>query len=114
MVAVRGGVEGGPPGGDGEVICGIYLLGLLGTNASAQRWKKRQTLQTRLCYFSQLVLIFRPGARKTMREECYTHCIISTRAISTSAISTIAISTSAISTNSAFSCNLQIFHSFIG
>ena len=52
-----------------------------------QRWKKRQTLQTCLCYFSQLVLIFRPGARKTMREECYTHCIISTRAISTSAIS---------------------------
>ena len=46
-----------------------------------QRWKKRQTLQTRLCYFSQLVLIFRPGARKTMREECYTHCIISTRAL---------------------------------
>ena len=25
-----------------------------------QRWKTRQTLQTRLCYFSQLVLIFRP------------------------------------------------------
>ena len=91
MVAVRGGVEGGPPGGDGEVICGIYLLGLLGTNASAQRWKKRQTLQTRLCYFSQLVLIFRPGAQKIMLEECYTaistHCIISTRAFSTSAIS---------------------------
>ena len=35
----------------------------------------------------EMVLIFRPGARKTMREECYTHCIISTRAISTSAIS---------------------------
>ena len=52
-----------------------------------QRWKKRQTLQTRLCYFSQLVLIFRPRARKTMREECFTHFIISTRAISTSAIS---------------------------
>ena len=34
----------------------------------------------------EMVLIFRPGARKTMREECYTHCIISTRAISTSAI----------------------------
>ena len=54
---------------------------------SEQRWKKRQTLQTRLSYFSQLVLIFRPGARKTIREECYTHCITSTRAISTSAIS---------------------------
>ena len=64
MVAVRGGVEGGPPGGDGEVICGIYLLGLLGTNASAQRWKKRQTLQTRLCYFSQLVLILSPERGK--------------------------------------------------
>ena len=35
----------------------------------------------------EMVLIFRPGARKTMHEECYTHCIISTRAISTSAIS---------------------------
>ena len=64
-----------------------------------QRWKKRQTLQTSLCYFSQLVLIFWPGAPKTMREECYTHCIISTRAISI---------------NSAFSCYLQIFHCFIG
>ena len=52
-----------------------------------QRWKKRQTLHTCLCYFSQLVLIFRHRARKTMREECFTHCIISTRAISTSAIS---------------------------
>ena len=31
--------------------------------------------------------IFRPGVWKTMCEECYTHCIISTRAISTSAIS---------------------------
>ena len=51
-----------------------------------QRWKKRQTLKTCLCYFSQLVLIFRPRALKTMREECFTHCIISTRAISTSAI----------------------------
>ena len=69
-----------------------------------ERWKKRQTLQTRLCYFSQLVLIFRPRARKTMREECFTHFIISTRAISTSAISI----------NNAFSCYLQIFHSFIG
>ena len=69
-----------------------------------QRWKKRQTLQTCLCYFSQLVLIFRHRARKTMREECFTHCIISTRAISTSAISI----------NNAFSCYLQIFHSFIG
>ena len=39
-----------------------------------------------------------------MREECFTHCIISTRAISTSAISI----------NNAFSCYLQIFHSFIG
>ena len=67
-----------------------------------QGWKKRQTLQTRLCYFSQLVLIFRHRARKTMREECFTHCIISTRAISTSAISI----------NNAFSCYLQIFHSF--
>ena len=64
-----------------------------------QRWKKRQTLQTSLCYFSQLVLIFWPGAPKTMREECYTHCIISTRAISI---------------NNAFSCYLQIFHSLIG
>ena len=64
-----------------------------------QRWKKRQTLQTRLCYFSQLVLIFRPRARKTMREECFTHFIISTRAISI---------------NNACSCYLQIFHSFIG
>ena len=54
---------------------------------NTQRWKKRQTLQTCLCYFSQLVLIFRPRARKTMHEECFTHCIISTRAISTSAIS---------------------------
>ena len=49
-----------------------------------QRWKKRQTLQTHLCYFSQLVLIFRPRARKTMRKECFTHCIISTRALNTS------------------------------
>ena len=49
-----------------------------------QRWKKRQTC---LCYFSQLVLIFRPRARKTMCEECFTHCIISTRALNTSAIS---------------------------
>ena len=39
-----------------------------------------------------------------MREECFTHCIINTRAISTSAISM----------NNAFSCYLQIFHSFIG
>ena len=39
-----------------------------------------------------------------MREECFTHFIISTRAISTSAISI----------NNAFSCYLQIFHSFIG
>ena len=39
-----------------------------------------------------------------MREECFTHCIISTRAISTSAMSI----------NNAFSCYLQIFHSFIG
>ena len=69
-----------------------------------QRWKKRQTLQTRLCYFSHLVLIFRPAARKTMREECFTHFIINTRAISTSAISI----------NNAFSCYLQIFHCFIG
>ena len=38
---------------------------------SLQRWKKRQTLQTRLCYFSQLVLIFRPRARKTMREAVF-------------------------------------------
>ena len=30
---------------------------------------------------------FRPRAWKTMREECFTHFIISTRAISTSAIS---------------------------
>ena len=57
-----------------------------------------------MCYFSQLVLIFRPRARKTMREECFTHFIISTRAITTSAISI----------NNAFSCYLQIFHSFIG
>ena len=71
---------------------------------SRQRWKKRQTLQTRLCYFPQLVLIFRPRARKTMHEECFTHFIISTRAISTSAISI----------NNACSCYLQIFHSFIG
>ena len=28
------------------------------SSLSWQRWKKRQTLQTRLCYFSQLVLIF--------------------------------------------------------
>ena len=69
-----------------------------------QRWKKRQTLQTCLCYFSQLVLIFRPRARKSMREECFTHFISSTRAISASAISI----------NNAFSCYLQIFHSFIG
>ena len=61
-------------------------------------------LQTSLCYLSHLVLIFRPGAPKTMLEEYYTHCIISTRAISTGAISI----------NSAFSCYLQIFHSFIG
>ena len=53
-----------------------------------QRWKKRQTLQTCLCYFSQLLLIFRPRARKTMREECFNHCIISTSDISTSDIST--------------------------
>ena len=32
--------------------------------------------------FSQLVLIFKPRARKTMREECFTHCIISSSAIS--------------------------------
>ena len=68
-----------------------------------QRWKKRQTLQTSLCYFSQLVLIFRPRARKTMREECFTHFIISTRAISTSAISI----------NNACSCYLQIFRSLL-
>ena len=49
--------------------------------------------------FSQLVLIFKPRARKTMREECFTHFIINTRAISI---------------NNAFSCYLQIFHSFIG
>ena len=59
-----------------------------------QRWKKRQTLQTCLCYFSQLVLIFRPRAQKTMHEECFTHCIISTRALNTSAIT--------ISINNAF------------
>ena len=64
-----------------------------------QRWKKRQTLQTCLCCFSQLVLIFRHRARKTMREECFTHCIIIT---------------GAISINNAFSCYLQICHSFIG
>ena len=71
---------------------------------SRQRWKKRQMLQTRLCYFPQLVLIFGPRARKTMREECFTHFIISTRAISTSTISI----------NNGFLCYLQIFHSFIG
>ena len=64
---------------DGKSVCAIFLT-------------------------SQLVLIFRPRARKTMCEECYTHCIISTRAISTSAISI----------DSAFSCYLQIFHSFVG
>ena len=52
-----------------------------------QRWKKRQALQTCLCYFPQLVLIFRPRARKTMCEECFTHSIISTRALNTSASS---------------------------
>ena len=51
-----------------------FLLG-------SQRWKKRQTLQKCLCYFSAPVLFF---------------------------------STSAISINNAFSCYLQIFHSFIG
>ena len=39
-----------------------------------------------------------------MREECFTHFIISTRAISTSAIGI----------NIAFSCYLHIFHSFSG
>ena len=29
-------------------------------SANGQRWKKRQTLQTRLCYFSQLVLFLGP------------------------------------------------------
>ena len=83
---------------DCVLIFSIFLQGAI------QRWKTRQTLQTSLCYFSQLVLIFRPRARKTMREECFTHFIISTRAISTSAISI----------NNACSCYLQICHTFIG
>ena len=59
--------------------------------------KAADAADTSVLFFSQLVLIFKPRARKTMREECFTHFIISTRAISTRAIST-----SAISKNNAF------------
>ena len=70
----------------------------------AEMEKAADAADTSVLFFSQLVLIFKPRARKTMREECFTHFIISTRAISTSAISI----------NNAFSCYLQIFHNFIG
>ena len=47
-----------------------------------QRWKKQQTWQINLCYFSPLVLIFGLWARKIMIAEYYNYCFISTRATS--------------------------------
>ena len=70
-------------------------------NEWAEMEKAADTADTSVL-FSQLV--FSPERRETIREECYTHCYITTRVTSTSANST----------NSAFSCYLKIFHSFIG
>ena len=88
----------GGGGADEKVISQLYNLGRLCSEM------EKAADAADMSVLSQLVLIFRPRARKTMREESFSRCIISTRAISTSAISI----------NSAFSCYLQICHIFFG
>ena len=61
--------------------------------------KAADAADTPVLFSSAGANFFRPRARKTMREECFPHFIISTRAISI---------------NNACSCYLQIFPSFIG
>ena len=73
------------------------------TRKPSEMEKAADAADTPVLFFSAIAN-FRPRARKTMCEEFFTHFIINTRAISTSAISI----------NNAFSCYLQIFHSFIG